>query len=519
LLVRAGADIHTRKLDQYNHTLLQVAAGRGAIGAVGFLLDRGVPMNWSDDPESQEVNGTPLHGAAANGRHQVVEFLLSRGALSDLEKADWQGRSPLLCAASGFSDSSFLQYVDIPPSPQLDWEKTVRLLVDSGADLAVSDRRNLGSVGAGSASLTDTPLGYVSCWGSADIVRYLARKGSEIHQQRSYPKDRCFPYGVGGDKATPLHRGAHHWNADGVRALLELGAGPDATDEYGRQPLHWAAIGRCLSQGSLGFSLRCIYGSWSALLTEPQSPAHSAKLNALESTIKQLIVHKASIDRQDIFGRTPLHYAASMKLVGAVALLVESGADPGQTDDEGRTALHHLANPLYHPHTHEPLDGVLENERLRIVLAGRIRDVDQFNRVDNTGSTALHLAAGSASDAAVTLLIGLGADPSLPDREGSTPLHLAARRADWVILGTYAPDEYAAWSRRAARIKALLLAAGADASRCDALGRVPADVEAATDQELRDGRARYLEWLAAPRRDVGMGRGFGSGRRAADLNR
>lgn len=163
-------------------------------------------------------------------------------------------RSRVHDRVSGFSDSSFLQYVDAPPSRQLDWEKTVRLLVDAGADLAVSDRLDLGSAGAGSASLTYTPLGYASCWGSADIVRYLASKGSDIHQQRSYPKDRCFLYGVGGDKTTPLHRGAHHWNADGVRALLELGGDPDATDEYGRQPLHWAAIGRCLSRDSLGLT-------------------------------------------------------------------------------------------------------------------------------------------------------------------------------------------------------------------------------------------------------------------------
>lgn len=281
------------------------------------------------------MNGTPLHWAAENGRYEVFKRLFSRGAMPDLEKMDSQGPTPLLCAASGFPGSS-CQDVHAVPSRQLDWEKTVRLLVEAGANLTVSDRRDLSW--AATALLHDTLLGYVARWGSADIVRYLVNKGSDIHQQRSYPQETCFPYGVGSDKVTPLHRAAHHWNADGVQALLEPGANPDATEGNGRQPLRWKTI-------------------WK--------------------------------------------------------------------------------------------------------------------------------------------------------------VSLAARRADWVtgILRTYAPDEYAAWSRRAARTKALLLAAGADGGRCIVLGRTATDVEEATSRELCDGRAKYLERLEAPpRRDVGMGRGFRGGR-------
>ncbi len=41
LLISAGADVNTRQLSDSNHTLLKIAAGRGSVGAVGFLLDRG----------------------------------------------------------------------------------------------------------------------------------------------------------------------------------------------------------------------------------------------------------------------------------------------------------------------------------------------------------------------------------------------------------------------------------------------------------------------------------------------
>jgi hypothetical protein len=209
-----------------------------------------------------------------------------------------------------------------------------------------------------------------------------------------------------------------------------------------------------------------------------------------------------------------------MKLVNATALLVgKKGAHLGVADNDGRTALHYLAEPLYlpDPRTRDPLDSDLEDEHLGAVLAGQIKgggssSADVINHADNTGSTAPHIAARAASSTAVALLLRLGADPNLPDKEGcSTPLHLAAQLADWVRLGTYDPSEYAAWSRRAARIKKLLLGAGADATVRDAQGRTAAEVEEAVAQKLRRGREEYLEDEARPRPDYGRGRGRGAG--------
>lgn len=506
LLVRIGADMHTRRLDNRNYTLLQVAASRGAVGAVAFFLDRGVPMNYAWEEGRECADGTPLHSAAETGRHDVVMLLLSRGALSDMEKRDGMGRTPLLCAVRGF----LWQHPDANPPLDAGREETIRLLVDAGADLMVSDRKP--ALWGDADFLSDSPLGHVSRWGGADIIRYLAAKGSDIHQQRSYPRTGGFPYGVGGDRATPLHWAAYNWNAAGVQALLRLGADPDTTDEHGRQPLHWAALGRGLSD-NFSSKFRCTSQTWFDLRAESQSSAYVDALAALDSTISQLVVHKANLDLQDAFGRTPLHYAASTKLVGLATLLIRKGADLSLADNEGRTVLHSLADPLHHDRTLEPVDGDLNDEHLSTALLGRIKGVD-VNYYNNDGSTALHVAAREASDAAVALLLSLGADPNLPDRKGSTPLHLVAHRAWWVTVGTYEPHEYSAWSKRAARIKELLLSAGADASVRDAQERTAAEIEEATTLELSRGRTKYLEDMARPVLPEDLGRGRGQWRRS-----
>ncbi len=513
LLVRIGADIYTRELDDFHHTLLQVAAGRGAVGAVGFLLDRGVPMNHTSGQHDDPINGTPLHWAAANGRFEVVRLLLSRGALSDIEMMDRHGRTPLLCATRGL----FWEGENVSSLPDLDRQKTIRLLVDAGADLTASDLKESTIFGERDPS-PDSPLGHVTSWGGADIVRYLVSKGSDIHQRRSYLTDGCFPYGVGGDKATPLHRAAHNWNAAAVQALLDLGADPDATDEHGRQPLHWAAIGRCLDWRSP----KTISWAWNDLQTNPQRrPAFSERLSALESTISHLLTHNASVDRPDAFGHTPLHYAAYMKQTNAVTLLIQRGADPCLPDTDGRTTFHLLADPLYTPHCCNLADATIEDDCLASALATRLRGANNniLNARDTTGATALHLAARSASAPAVALLLALGADLNLvltvPGGEsesqeaGTTALHLAAHRPSWVYLGTYEEQEYAAWSRRAARIKGLLLGAGADAGVRDGRGRTAREIEEEVVAEIRKGREKYLEDMARPPREYGAGRGMG----------
>ncbi len=79
LLISVGADINT-KVDDYSRTLLEIAAARGSTGAIGFLLDKGVPMKHSQSLyDTEEVLSTPLHEVARSVRDVAVKLLLERG--------------------------------------------------------------------------------------------------------------------------------------------------------------------------------------------------------------------------------------------------------------------------------------------------------------------------------------------------------------------------------------------------------------------------------------------------------
>ena len=498
LLVCAGADTSTRHVDDKQHTLLQVAAGRGAKGAVAFLLDSGVPMNYDD---CNEINGTPLHWAAENAQHHVVRLLLGRGAVSDMEKLDWRGQTPLLCCTRL---PAFVEAPDYQTSLEgryPDREETIRLLVDAGADLAATDRQDL-DWSTCSHEFANSPLGHVSSWGSADIIRHLASKGADVHS-------------VGSEKgATPLHQAARDWNAAGVEALLDLGADPAAADELGQTPLHWAAMGRCL--------LRPNYREMRYDSYELSSPEFLARLAALDSTISRLVQHKTTdiIDLQDAAGCTALHYAASMKLFSALVLLLHYGANPALVDHASRTVLHHLADPLFDVSTHAPVDAHLTPATANKLAAALLTANHlNINHPDAAGLTALHLAAQSASHTTTALLLhpALSADPNQPDAQGSSPLHQAARRAAWAVPCAYDEAEDAKWSGRAARVRALLLEAGADGeAREPCSGWTAEEIVEEGRQEWTRGRERYEAAMAAravlwEERAGGRGRGRGGG--------
>ncbi|MCY4594124.1 MAG: ankyrin repeat domain-containing protein [Bryobacterales bacterium] len=176
-----------------------------------------------------------------------------------------------------------------------------------------------------------------------------------------------------------LLRAAKRGDRDEIQALLRDGVAPDAPDEDGDTPLHWAFMGSHASSGA--------------------------------EIARTLVEAGASPDPRGSLQATPLHYAAKRGDLDAVRVLLDAGANPGADDEDGDTPLHwtFLADHAF---------GAMIVRAL--VEAGAAPDAR-----GSFQATPLHLAAKLGDHEAVTTLIEAGSDPDAPDEDGDTPLYWA----------------------------------------------------------------------------------------------
>ena len=147
-----------------------------------------------------------------------------------------------------------------------------------------------------------------------------------------------------------------------------------------------------------------------ARIPNTTTPLHLAAGYARPPIIAELLDRDADIEaREDFLDRTPIHMAASFNPdAGAVALLIERGADMWARDKDGETILHAAASY-----------GQREVVELLIVMG---MSVDLRN---DLGCTPLHKAAWNPSSETAASLIARGADRNAQDKHGVTPYQTA----------------------------------------------------------------------------------------------
>ena len=159
-----------------------------------------------------------------------------------------------------------------------------------------------------------------------------------------------------------------------ARALLAAGADPSRRNDTGGTALMFAALATELEVARL----------LHAAGADPDVPAAN--------------------------GWTALTVAAARGRVPMVEWLLSTGADPALADVYGFT----------------PLMRAVDNDHPRAARALVAAAPGLVDRSDESGNTALHHAAGHARAELAALLLGAGADPGAPNRDGTTPRELAA---------------------------------------------------------------------------------------------
>lgn len=185
------------------------------------------------------------------------------------------------------------------------------------------------------------------------------------------------------DNLTPLHYAARYNQLDVLKLLVENHADIQAGDDEGLTPLHYAS--RFKREGKK----KVLEAADDGTVMQPNgipSSDTAEDLAAQSTAIHFLVDRGADINVRDIYGQTPLHYAAMRGNEIACRDLLSY---------KGKVAL---------------------------------------EAVDKQGMTALHMAASHNQTEIVKMLIDCGANLRCKDDEDSTPLHAAAAEGSLKVV-------------------------------------------------------------------------------------
>ena len=221
VLVKHGADVGLR--DRFGHTPLHTASESGRRDVAQFLIGRGVKV------DSPSTNGsTPLHLAVAMGRSEVCELLIANGA--DVNARAKSGLTPLDVAWHSSSTSpgfptakitDMLRKHGARSTPRFDFLLAVR----QGELAKVKDflAHDPGLVDATDPYTGATALHWASVLPSTDMAKTLAARKAKLDAMNEYGQN-------------PLHWAASRGLADSVKFLVSLGANARLRDRRGFTP-------------------------------------------------------------------------------------------------------------------------------------------------------------------------------------------------------------------------------------------------------------------------------------------
>lgn len=201
-----------------------------------------------------------------------------------------------------------------------------------------------------------------------------------------------------------------------VAQFLSDGTDPNVRNGRGQTALHLAA--RHGHDPVCKLLLRNKEVKLDVVDEEGQQPVHLTVPNGHFDTFTLLVKHGADPNAPLKGGSTLLHFASFKGSVEAVEFMLENGSDADTTDRDGARALHAAA----YAGNKDVIEALVKKSSASI------------NAQDNTGTTALHLAAQQKQAYVCKALLDLGADPTLQDKSGATPVLVATHTNAGAVL-------------------------------------------------------------------------------------
>jgi len=333
-------------------------------------------------------------GDSASTQPSPVPTAQKNAPVGALESIGLKTTEPLVHRADEVADS-------LLDSIQADDMKMVRLLILGGANV--------------NAMVENwTALHYAAQHSNdGECVRLLLDHGADISATTA----------TGG--CTSLHLAVQLRNIYTAETLLEYGADPDAVDDRGWRPLHYAAI--CAGKEAF---IRLLHRHGADVNSKTQNSQRSALHNAASyhdntEVVRLLLELGATVACRDQRGRVPLHEACHRANWDIVLSLLNHGAS---LDDRSRQ----LWTPL-----HFAVKFADNHETIRLLL----RNGADLSAQNNYGHTPLHLAALRNCIRLVCLLLEFDPDINSVDIHGKTPLHCATSCEVYRTLARSGADE------------------------------------------------------------------------------
>ncbi|WP_265024163.1 ankyrin repeat domain-containing protein [Wolbachia endosymbiont (group A) of Epagoge grotiana] len=309
------------------------AVRRNNLSEVKNLLSMGADVNIRD-----RRGWAPLHYASDNdNKLDTSRAILNRNA--NIEAKTNIGETPLHIANA---------YGQL---------KIIELLIDKRANIEAKTNDGLTPLHVAIQHNNTTPK----------IIEFLIDKGVNIEAKIK-------------DDQTPLHHAVFKDRLDIVRVLSSRGANIEAKTSDGKTPLDLAIQGNYTD--IVGFLKQ----------TELDKKLLAAVQDTGLNEVKDLINQKANINAKDMYGWTPLHFAASRNKLSVVEFLFNNNANINAKDVYGNTPLHVAAQ---------------YSSNLEIVKFLLDKDISGINNITNNGWTPLHVAIQGNKLNTVELLLGL----------------------------------------------------------------------------------------------------------------